>query len=315
MHFADRLAERARILDTPVCVGIDPRYELLPRELRRRAREVESDPARAAAWAYAELAAAVIDAVTEYACAVKPQAAFFEALGPPGFAAFEKVLRMARERGLVAIADAKRGDIGSTSLAYAQAFFGGREVEDRVLAGIEADAVTVNPYFGTDGVDPFLRACDERERGIFVLVRTSNPSAAELQDLRVSSPDGDGDAPLYARVAGLVAAWGRTRLGKCGYSSVGAVVGATDRKMLAEARGLLPESILLVPGYGAQGGGPDDVACAFDANGEGAIVNASRSIVFADPAATTPAGLASAAAAAARRMRDEIREAVARSGC
>ncbi len=313
MHFADRLMERARLLETPVCLGIDPRYELLPVELRRRAHEVEpDDPARAAAWAYAELACAVVDAVGEYACAVKPQAAFFEALGPAGFHALEKTIACARDHGIVTIADAKRGDIGSTSQAYAQAFFGGREVEDRVLPGLDADAVTVNPYFGSDGVEPFLKACDERARGIFVLVRTSNPSASEVQDLTATTPDDPDPAPVYRRVAALVDHWGAERLGECGYSSVGAVAGATDPETLAQVRAMLPRSILLVPGYGAQGAGPEDVARAFDAKGEGAIVNASRSIVFADRSAETVAGLASAARDAARKMRDDIREAVAR---
>jgi orotidine-5'-phosphate decarboxylase len=310
LHFADRLIERARRLETPVCVGIDPRFGMLPPRLRRRAREVEERPDRAAAWAYTELARAVIDAVAHYACAVKVQAAFFEALGPPGFEAFARALRLARDHGLAAIADAKRGDIGPTSRAYAQGFFGGQEVDADVLAGLGADAVTVNPYFGTDGIEPFLEASDAGGGGVFVLVRTSNPSAAELQDLEVSGGEG-APGPLYRRVAALIGRWAGGREGECGYSSVGAVAGATSPGALEEIRALLPRSILLVPGYGAQGASAEEVACAFDARGEGAVVSASRSITFADRSAETLEELAAAAARAAREMRDAVREALA----
>jgi orotidine-5'-phosphate decarboxylase len=315
MHFADRLIDRARRLETPVCVGIDPRYEALPAELRRRSREIESDPARAAAWACTELAREVVDAVEPYACAIKPQAAFFEALGAAGYEALERTIRFAREHGLLTIADMKRGDIGSTSEAYARAVFGGQVLGEDTLAGLGADAVTVNPFLGTDAVSPFLDACDSRERGVFALVRTSNPSARELQDLVVLPADGeetDEPKPLFYRVAALVDGWGSNRLGKCGYSCVGAVAGATSPAALAEIRAMLPRAILLVPGYGAQGGGAEDVAPAFDSRGEGAVVNASRSIVFARKGAATLAELAEGAAAAARSMRDAIRAAFAR---
>ena len=311
MHFADRLVERARQTGSAVCVGIDPRWRMLPEDLRARAQETEGDPARAAAWAYEELARAVCEATAPYACAVKPQAAFFEALGTHGAQALARVIGLAREAGLVVILDAKRGDIGSTSEAYAQAAFGGLEVAGEPLAGLGADALTVNPYFGTDGIEPFLRASDARERGLFVLVRTSNPSAAELQDLVVEGADGER-AKLYERVAGLVARWGEARTGRSGWSSVGAVVGATSPETLAEVRSALPSSILLVPGYGAQGGKARDVAHAFDEKGEGAIVNASRSIVFARKGASTLDELARAAGEAAKRMRDDLAEAVAR---
>jgi orotidine-5'-phosphate decarboxylase len=284
---------------------------MLPPRLRRRAREVEDRPDRAAAWAYTELARAVIDAVASYACAVKVQAAFFEALGPPGFEALARALRLARDHGLAAIADAKRGDIGPTSRAYAQGFFGGQEVDADVLPGLGADAVTVNPYFGTDGVEPFLEASDAGGGGVFVLVRTSNPSAAELQDLELAGGEG-APGPLYRRVAALVRRWAEGREGACGYSSVGAVAGATSPGALAQTRELLPRSILLVPGYGAQGASAGEVACAFDARGEGAVVSASRSITFADRSAETLEELAAAAARAAREMRDAVREAVAR---
>ncbi len=309
MHFADRLLERARRVNSVVCVGIDPRWAMLPQELRDRALKAESDPARAVAWAYAELARAVIEAVAPYAAAVKPQSAFFEAAGPAGAEAFARTLELASAAGIVTIADAKRGDIGSTSEAYAQGFFGGLDVGGTVLGGLDADSLTINPYLGTDGVAPFLDACDERGRGVFVLVRTSNPSAAEIQDLVVR---GGGEKRVFEHVAALVKGWGEGRVGEGEWSSVGAVAGATTPEALAEVRGLLPQSILLVPGYGAQGGGAADVVGAFDAKGEGAVVNASRSIVFAKPGASTLAELASAAGEAAKRMRDDIGEALSR---
>ncbi len=328
MHFADRLVARAKATGSADCVGVDPRWGMLPEELTRSAMDAESDPARAAAWAYAELARAVVEAVAPYACAVKPQSAFFEAAGPAGVDALVRVIEIARAAGLVVILDAKRGDIGSTSEAYAQAAFGGLELAGEVTPGLGADALTVNPYFGTDGVEPFLRSCDARGRGVFILVRTSNPSAAEIQDLVVEDPSGER-AKLYERVAALVAKWGAGREGESGWSSVGAVAGATSParrssapdsrsgattrpETLAEIRELLPHAILLVPGYGAQGAGAADVAAAFDAKGEGAIVNASRSIVFAKKNASTLDELAAAAGEAAKRMRDEIAEAVGR---
>ncbi|MHC4250481.1 MAG: orotidine-5'-phosphate decarboxylase [Planctomycetota bacterium] len=309
MHFADRLVERARSVKSVVCVGIDPRWAMLPEELKGRAREAERDPARAVAWAYAELAEAVIEAVAPYAAAAKPQSAFFEAAGPAGSDALARTLELASDAGLVTIADAKRGDIGSTSEAYAQAFFGGLGVEGDTLDGLDADALTINPYLGTDGVAPFLEACDARGRGVFVLVRTSNPSAAEIQDLVV---EGGAHERVFERVAALVKGWGEGRKGESGWSSVGAVAGATTPEALAEVRALLPESILLVPGYGAQGAGAADVVGAFNAKGEGAVVNASRSIVFAKRDASTLAELAAAASEAAKRMRDEIGEALAK---
>jgi orotidine-5'-phosphate decarboxylase len=309
MHFADRLIDRARSVKSVVCVGIDPRWSLLPEELRARAREVESDPARAVAWSYVELAKAVIEAVAPYAAAVKPQSAFFEAAGPAGADAFARTLELASDAGLVTIADAKRGDIGSTSEAYAQGFFGGLDVDGDTLGGMDADSLTINPYLGTDGVAPFLDACDARGRGVFVLVRTSNPSAAEIQDLVVEGGEGER---VFERVAALVRKWGEGRIGNEGWSSVGAVAGATTPEALAEVRALLPQSILLVPGYGAQGGGAADVIGAFDAKGEGAVVNASRSIVFGKPEITTLAELAAAAGEAAKRMRDDIGEALAK---
>lgn len=304
MHFGDRLVQAAREKKTPVCLGIDPRPQLLPKALLARARDRFQNTPEALAWAYEELASRLLDELAPLVAATKIQSAFFEMLGPLGLAAMKKVITLARERGVVAIADAKRGDIGATSEAYAAALFGGTKAGDVTLPGLEADAATVNPYFGTDGVGPFLKKCDEEGRGLFVLVRTSNPSAAELQELDAAG------RPFFMKVLDLVRSWASSRLGECGYSSIGAVAGANSPGALEEIRAAAPELILLVPGYGAQGGTAADVACAFDKRGEGAIVNASRSLVFARRDAPDLDALVKAASEAARRMRDEIAEAV-----
>lgn len=304
MHFGDRLVQAAREKKTPVCLGIDPRPQLLPKALLARARERSETAPEALAWAYEELASRLLDELAPLVAATKIQSAFFEMLGPHGLAAMRKVLALARERGVVAIADAKRGDIGATSEAYAAALFGGAEVGGQRLPGLEADAATVNPYFGTDGVGPFLKKCDEEGRGLFVLVRTSNPSAAELQELDAAG------RPFFMKVLDLVRSWASSRLGASGYSSIGAVAGASSPGALEEIRAAAPELVLLVPGYGAQGGKALDVAHAFDGRGQGAIVNASRSLVFARRDAPDLDALVKAASEAARRMRDEIMEAV-----
>ncbi len=286
-HFADRLAARVLAADSRVCVGLDPRPDLLPPHLAGTA-DITA--------AVVEFCAGIIDATAEFAACVKPQAAYFEALAPNGLSALWEVVACANAAGIPVIFDAKRNDIGSTACAYAAACFGLHH--QRAVA--RADAVTVNPYLGSDGVRPFLKASLETCGGVFVLVKTSNPSSGELQDL--DTPDGH----VYEVMARLVNGWGRAYggLGSCGYSSVGAVVGATYPEQLADLRGIMPTSILLVPGYGAQGAGADDVAAAFDENGLGAVVNSSRAILYAYR--ETHTDYKSAAADAARMMRDEI---------
>ncbi len=259
-HFADRLmAEMAR-KRSQVVVGIDPRPAQLPPELadgcRRRTR-------------FVAFARGVVEAVAEHAAAVKPQVAFFEALGCEGMRAYAETVRIAREAGLLVIGDVKRSDIASTAAAYATAHLG----EDG--GDFVADAVTVNPYLGADGVRPFLDAAAEHGRGLFALVKTSNPSSADIQDLDC------GGRPLYERVAALVEEWGAPLRGESGYSSLGAVVGATYPQELARLRELMPHTPFLVPGFGAQGGGVEEVKAAFDADGLGAVVNSSRGIIFA----------------------------------
>ncbi len=283
--FSDRLAEAVERKRSQLVVGLDPRVELLPVELR--GDESQAD-------ACARFCRGIVDAVAPYAVAVKPQSAFFEAIGSEGVRAFEEVCAYARAAGLLVIADAKRGDIGSTARAYAAAFLEPRG-EDPPLA----DSLTVNAYLGRDSVEPFLQACRLHGAGIFCLVKTSNPGGAEVQDLALS----DG-RPLWHQVAELVREWGEDLVGERGLSAVGAVVGATHPRAVAEARKLLPQSVLLLPGVGAQGASPADVARAFTSGPASALVNVSRSVLYASR--KQGGDWRSAAGAEAARMAREV---------
>lgn len=265
-NFADALLAACRRKESQVVVGLDPRLDRLPAEFR------PAGPEARAAESVLAFNRAVIEAVADSAVAVKCQIAFYEQLGCEGMTAYAATVRYAREHGLIVIGDAKRGDIATTAAAYAAAHLGGGEggADDFVV-----DAVTVNPYLGSDGVLPFLETALATGRGLFVLVKTSNPSSVEVQDLDC------GGAPVYEHVAGLVSAWGEPHRGPGGYSPVGAVAGATFPEELARLRTLMPHAPLLVPGFGAQGGGVEDVLPAFDSDGLGAIVNSSRGIIFA----------------------------------
>jgi orotidine-5'-phosphate decarboxylase len=266
-HFADRLAEAVERKRSQLVVGLDPVVELLPLELRGEA-VLGRDHAAAACERFC---CGIVDAVAPYAAAVKPQSGFFEALGVDGARAFEQVCAYARAAGLIVIADAKRGDIGSTARAYAAAFLEARG-DDPPLA----DALTVNSYLGRDAVEPFLAACRREGAGIFCLVKTSNAGGADVQDVTLS----DGSL-LWQHVAGLVREWGEELVGERGLSAVGAVVGATFPSEVAEARRLLPQAVLLLPGIGAQGAAPEDVASAFTSGPASAVVAASRSVIYA----------------------------------
>jgi orotidine-5'-phosphate decarboxylase len=279
MHFADRLAAAVRSRGTPLCVGLDPRWDLLPLELRTRHG---GGSLQAAAGAFEEFCLRVLDVVAPLVPVVKPQSAFFEACGPSGLAALQRVLHRARQLGLLTILDSKRNDIASTAEAYADAALGGVLLDGVRHPVWDADAVTVNAYLGRDAVEPFLRSArrDGRDgRGVFVLVRTSNPGAGQFQDLVC-----DG-RPLYLHVAAAVGRWTRELLGQCGFGDVGAVVGATHPAELAVVRQALPEAWFLLPGYGAQGGNAADVAGGFRADGLGAVVSSSRGITTGFPAA------------------------------
>jgi orotidine-5'-phosphate decarboxylase len=288
--FGDRLAEAVERKRSQLLVGLDPMPELLPIELAGEASLGRSQ----AADACTRFCCGVIDAVAAYAVGVKPQLAFFEALGAPGMAALEKVCAYARTAGLIVVADAKRGDIGSTARAYASAYLEGRDEQPPL-----ADAMTVNPYLGLDSLEPFLAACRREGAGIFCLVKTSNEGVADIQDLALS----DGK-PLWQHVAHLVAEWGEELVGEHGLSSVGAVVGATHLRAVGEARRLLPRAVLLLPGIGAQGAGPADVARAFTSGPASALVAASRSVIYAFR--STDDDWRSAAAAEAARLKSEV---------
>jgi orotidine-5'-phosphate decarboxylase len=289
--FADRLAEAVERKRTQLVVGLDPRVEHLPVELQG---DVHLGRAQAAD-ACARFCRGLVDAVAPYVVAVKPQIAFFEALGADGYRAFEDVCAYARSAGLLVIADAKRGDVASTARAYAAAFLEPAAEGEPPLA----DALTVNPYLGPDSVEPYLTACRRHGTGVFCVVKTSNPGGADVQDLVLS----DG-RPLWQHVARLVGAWGEDLVGERGLSSVGAVVGATHPRAVGEARRLLPQACLLLPGVGAQGATPADVARAFTSGPASALVTVSRTVIYAFRVAGSD--WRSAAGAEAARLKSEV---------
>lgn len=294
-HFADRLAAAVTRVKNPVLVGLDPRAESLPPHL------LKGNSPEEVARAYVTFCSGVIDVVAPLVAAVKPQAAFFEALGPAGMLALDEVIRYARANELLVILDGKRNDIGTTAAAYAEAYLGPGE-----LSPWGADALTVSPYLGDDSLSPFVSVSQQRGAGIFVLVKTSNPGGKRFQDVVA-----DG-RPLYRHVAEHVESLAANTQGACGYGVVGAVVGATYPHELAELRAAMPHTWLLIPGYGAQGGTAQDCAAAFDAKGLGAIVNNSRGILFAHSRPEYrdkfgPSQWQSAVEAATRQMIEEFR--------
>jgi orotidine-5'-phosphate decarboxylase len=290
----DSLIRAIRDKKNPSALGLDTRPEFIPENFARPFIE-RGGPAEAV---YA-FNAALLRALADIVPCVKVQAAYYEALGPSGMECMRRTMLEARSLGYVVIADAKRGDIGSTAEAYSSAFL-------REDSPFPADFLTVNPYFGTDGVAPFLADCEKFGGGLFVLVKTSNPSGKEFQDMET----GDG-RPLYERVASRVAEWGAGLIGEEGYSSVGAVVGATYPEQGASLRAAMPHTFFLLPGYGAQGASADGLAGCFDSSGGGAVVAASRSIIRAHWKAGTD-DFEGAARAEAERMRDDLARALAR---
>lgn len=271
----DELVKKIQEKNAPVVVGLDPMLSYIPESIVRRAIEEKGETLEAAAEAVWQFNKAIVDATYDLIPAVKPQIAMYEQFGVPGMAAFEKTVEYCKEKGLVVIGDIKRGDIGSTSAAYAAGHIGVVKIGNHVLRGFREDFVTVNPYLGTDGVKPFVDVCKAEKKGIFVLVKTSNPSSGEFQD-RVMD-----NRPLYEYVAEKVKEWGADCVGACGYSSVGAVVGATYPEQGKVLRALMPKNYILVPGYGAQGGKGKDLVHFFNSDGLGAIVNSSRGIIAA----------------------------------
>ncbi len=291
-HFADRLNGAIKKKKSVVCAGLDPRLEQLPEFIKKKARSEHNNPMTAAAEALLEFNKGIIDAVADLVPVVKPQVAFYEQYGHEGMRAFEETLRYAREKGVLTIADIKRGDIGSTAEAYARAFLGKVNLFGDEVFSFDADAVTIAPYLGWDGVKPFVIQAHKYGKGVFVLVKTSNASSGDLQDLEMRDPAGRG-APqanalhprdskaVYEIMGHFVDSWGADELGESGYSLLGAVVGATYPEQARKLRKIMPQNIFLVPGYGAQGGTAVDVVPCFNDDGTGAVVNSSRGIMFA----------------------------------
>ncbi|MCR5391138.1 MAG: orotidine-5'-phosphate decarboxylase [Lachnospiraceae bacterium] len=258
----------------PIVVGLDPQLKFIPEQLLKASyKEIGENP-EGVADAIFKFNKGIVDAVYDIIPAVKPQIAMYEVFGIPGLIAFDKTVKYCREKGLVVIGDIKRGDIGSTSAAYAQGHIGSVEIGGKKFRGFEEDFATVNPYLGSDGVKPFIDICNAEDRGIFVLVKTSNPSSGELQDKMV-----DG-APIYEMMGRMVDEWGKESMDGA-YSNVGAVVGATYPEQGKVLRKIMPHTFILVPGYGAQGGKGADLVHFFNEDGLGAIVNSSRGIIAA----------------------------------
>jgi len=276
-NFADRLIEKINEKNSVVCVGLDPRLNQIPKFIRDKAlAENPKNKLKAAAEAIIEFNKGIIDAVYDLIPIVKPQIAFYELFGEEGIRAFRETIKYAKSKDLLVIADIKRNDIGSTAKAYADAHFGEVDVFDDKEFIFDADAITVTPYLGWDGIKPFIEVCNKHGRGIFVLVKTSNPSSGDLQDLCMK----DGNT-VYEIIGNFVDSWGADEIGEKGYSSVGAVVGATYPGQAKQLRKIMPNAFFLVPGYGAQGGGAEDVKPSFNKDSLGAIVNSSRGIIFA----------------------------------
>ena len=273
----NKLVAKIKETNAPIVVGLDPMMKFIPDHIKAEAFEnygVTLEGASEAIWQYNK---AIVDEVADLIPAVKPQIAMYEQFGIPGLMAFKKTVDYCKSKDLVVIGDIKRGDIGSTSEAYAVAHLGKVNVGDKSFSAFDEDFATVNPYLGSDGVEPFIKVCREENKGIFVLVKTSNPSSGEFQDRKLSEL---GDRPLYEVVGEKVAEWGQECMGD-EYSNVGAVVGATYPEMGRILRRIMPRNYILVPGYGAQGGKGADLVHFFNEDGLGAIVNSSRGIIAA----------------------------------
>ena len=267
----DRLIEGIIDMQNPTCVGLDTLFDYLPDEMKAGVTSFEGVAERVV-----EFNKKLIDNIYDIVPSVKVQIAYYEMYGVAGMKAYEETLKYATEKGLVVIADAKRNDIGSTASCYAKTFLGETQVNSASLKAFPSDYVTVNGYLGTDGIAPFVDECQKNDKGIFVLVKTSNPSGAEVQNLVLE----DGK-PIYEMMGGLVEKWGESTVGKYGYSAVGAVVGATHPMEATRLRQILPHTFFLIPGYGAQGGNAEMLKNCFGKDGLGGVVNNSRGILCA----------------------------------
>ena len=298
----DKLIEKIVEKQNPTVAGLDPKLSYIPEHIRSASYEKYGKTLEGAADALLQFNKGLIDALCDVVPAVKPQAAYYEMYGWQGVKALTETIAYAKSKGMFVITDGKRNDIGATMTAYAAAHLGSTTVEEETFEPFGADALTVNGYLGTDGIQPLVDVCQKSDKGIFVLVKTSNPSSGELQD----KPLADGNT-VYRAMGAMCEGWGEKLPGQYGYSGVGAVVGATYPAQLEELRAAMPHTFFLVPGYGAQGGAADDVAPGFDKNGLGAIVNSSRGIMCAwQKEGIDGQEYAAAAHREAIRMRDEI---------
>lgn len=296
-----RLIERIAQLQNPSVVGLDSLLDYIPQHIKEEKFAQYGDTFDAAAQAILAYNKEIIDAICDIVPAVKPQAAYYEMYSWQGMWALCETVKYAQQKGMIVIMDGKRNDIGSTMQAYVKAHLGVSEVNGKELSAFGSDMLTVNGYLGSDGIEPLLPICDEKDKGIFVLVKTSNPSSGELQDQKI------GDKSIYETMGAMCEQWGEKTQNSYGYSRVGAVVGATYPQQLSEMRQKMPHTFFLVPGYGAQGGGANDVAGAFDKNGLGAIVNSSRAILTAwKKAGTDGKDFAQQARKAALTMKEDI---------
>ncbi len=298
----DRLIENIIEKQNPTVAGLDPKLDYVPASVKDACFAQYGKTLEGAAAALLAFNKAIIDQIYDIVPAVKPQAAYYEMYGWQGVKALAETIAYAREKGMFVITDGKRNDIGTTMEAYATAHLGTTDVAGEAVDAFGADALTVNGYLGTDGIKPLVNICKEKDKGIFVLVKTSNPSSGELQDLQLVN-----GASVYEQMGKMCERWGEELPGKYGYSGVGAVVGATYPEQLAEMREKAPHTFFLVPGYGAQGGGANDAKNAFDNNGRGAIINSSRGIMCAwKKQGLTEDDFAAAARQEALRMKNDI---------
>ena len=302
-NMMDKLINKIQEMQNPTVIGLDPRYEMIPEFIKNKyEKNLEG-----VAEAILEFNKKIIDAVYDIIPAVKPQMAFYEMYGLEGMKVFEKTCKYAKEKGMIVIADIKRGDIGTTAKAYSNAFLGKTLIGDKEESIYDVDFVTLNPYMGIDAIKPFIDDCKKYNKGVFILVKTSNPSSGDIQDLQLESGE-----KVYTKVVKLVEEWGKDLVGEYGYSSISAVVGATYPKQLEELRKEAPHTFFLIPGYGAQGGKAEDILLGFDKNGIGGIVNSSRGLMCAYKSERwsskyTEMQFAEATRAEALRMKGELK--------
>jgi orotidine-5'-phosphate decarboxylase len=271
----DLLIQKIKETNNPTVVGLDPRLDFVPEHIKEEAYDQYGKTLKGAAQSYVMYNKAIIDEVHDLIPAVKPQVAMYEQLGAEGIAAYIETINYAKNKGLVIIGDIKRSDIASTATSYAEGHIGLVKVEDQTFEVYKEDFITLNPFLGIDSVEPYFEACKERDKGLFLLVKTSNPNSGQIQDLRVENQF------MYEYIGQLVSMWGKDMIGQYGFSKIGAVVGATHKEQGIALRKQMPHTFFLVPGYGAQGATAEDLAGCFNQDGLGAIVNSSRGIIAA----------------------------------